>query len=114
MIEAIIHAVQSGKRARHLRARPCSHATLSFSADSSRARRLAGLYRASDTVAEAQKPGVIGAAFGTLYCVARTVGEHYRMPDVGIGFQLWGLTRGQWLSIGMLAVAGAFFSLGLL
>jgi phosphatidylglycerol:prolipoprotein diacylglycerol transferase len=52
-----------------------------------------------------QKPGVIGGWFGVLYCTARIIGEQFRMPDVQIGFQLWGLTRGQWLSIGLLAVA---------
>lgn len=52
-----------------------------------------------------QKPGVISAWFGTLYCTARIIGEQFRMPDVQIGFQLWGLTRGQWLSIAMLSVA---------
>jgi phosphatidylglycerol:prolipoprotein diacylglycerol transferase len=55
-----------------------------------------------------QKPGVIAASFGCLYCAARIFGEQFRMPDVGIGFQLWGLTRGQWLSIAMLAVGLAF------
>ena len=56
-----------------------------------------------------QKPGVIAAAFGSLYCVARIIGEQFRMPDVGIGFEALGLTRGQWISIGMLAVGIAFF-----
>ncbi|MBX3022733.1 MAG: prolipoprotein diacylglyceryl transferase [Bdellovibrionales bacterium] len=52
-----------------------------------------------------QKPGVIGGWFGVLYCIARIVGEQFRMPDAQIGFQLLGLTRGQWLSIGFLAFA---------
>jgi phosphatidylglycerol:prolipoprotein diacylglycerol transferase len=52
-----------------------------------------------------QKPGVVGGWFGVLYCVARIIGEQYRMPDAQIGFQLFGLTRGQWLSIGLLLVA---------
>ncbi len=56
-----------------------------------------------------QKPGMIAAAFGSLYCVARIIGEQFRMPDIGIGFQALGLTRGQWISIGMLAVGIAFF-----
>jgi len=54
-----------------------------------------------------QKPGVIGMWFGTLYCGARIIGEQFRMPDAHIGFQLWGLTRGQWLSIAMLLTAVA-------
>lgn len=52
-----------------------------------------------------QKPGVIGGWFGVLYCVARIIGEQFRMPDAHIGFQLFGLTRGQWLSIGLLLIA---------
>lgn len=52
-----------------------------------------------------QKPGVIACWFGTLYCAARIVGEQFRMPDAHIGFELFGLTRGQWLSIGMLVAA---------
>lgn len=52
-----------------------------------------------------QKPGVIGGWFGVLYCVARIIGEQFRMPDAQIGFQLWGLTRGQWLSIGFVLFA---------
>lgn len=52
-----------------------------------------------------QKPGVVAGWFGALYCLARIVGEQFRMPDVQIGFQLFGLTRGQWLSIAMLTVA---------
>jgi len=52
-----------------------------------------------------QKPGVVAGWFGFWYCVARIIGEEYRMPDVQLGFQLWGLTRGQWLSIALLATA---------
>lgn len=56
-----------------------------------------------------RKPGTIGAMFGILYSLARILGEQYRMPDVQLGFQLWGLTRGQWLSVAMLAVGVGFF-----
>ncbi len=52
-----------------------------------------------------RKPGVIGIMFGVLYSIARIIGEQFRMPDPQIGFQLLGLTRGQWLSIGLLALA---------
>lgn len=52
-----------------------------------------------------QKPGVISAWFGTLYCSARIIGEQFRLPDAHIGFQWLGLTRGQWLSIALLAVS---------
>jgi phosphatidylglycerol:prolipoprotein diacylglycerol transferase len=49
-----------------------------------------------------RKPGVVGAWFLTLYAVARIFCEQFRLPDAEIGFQLLGLTRGQWLSIGMI------------
>ncbi len=52
-----------------------------------------------------QKTGVISGWFGVLYCLARIVGEQFRMPDPHIGFQLFGLTRGQWLSFAVLGVA---------
>lgn len=52
-----------------------------------------------------QKPGVISGWFGVLYCVARIIGEQFRMPDAHLGFQLFGLTRGQWLSLGFLMAA---------
>lgn len=52
-----------------------------------------------------RKPGVISAWFGLLYCAARIIGEQFRMPDAHLGFQALGLTRGQWLSIGMIVVA---------
>ncbi len=55
-----------------------------------------------------QKPGVISGWFGIIYAIARIIGEQFRMPDAHIGFQLLGLTRGQWLSIGMLAAAIAW------
>lgn len=49
-----------------------------------------------------RKPGVIASTFVCLYAVVRICTEQFRMPDVGIGFQWLGLTRGQWLSIVML------------
>lgn len=52
-----------------------------------------------------QKPGVIGAVFGVLYCIMRVIGEQFRMPDAHIGFDVLGLSRGQWLSIGMIVIA---------
>lgn len=48
-----------------------------------------------------RKPGFIAATFVLLYAIVRIVDEHFRMPDVQIGFQWLGLTRGQWLSIAM-------------
>ncbi len=56
-----------------------------------------------------QKPGVVGGWFGVLYCVARIIGEQFRLPDAHIGYQFLGLTRGQWISFGFLA-----FSVGYL
>lgn len=54
-----------------------------------------------------RKVGVLSGWFGILYALARIIGEQYRLPDQGIGFQLFGLTRGQWLSFGMLAAGVA-------
>lgn len=55
-----------------------------------------------------QKMGVISGWFGILYSAARILGEQYRMPDAHIGFQLFGLTRGQWLSIALILIAIAY------
>jgi len=55
-----------------------------------------------------RKPGVIGAVFLTLYAVMRIIGEQFRMPDAHIGYQIFGLTRGQVISIGMLIAAAIF------
>ncbi len=52
-----------------------------------------------------QRPGVISACFALFYCIARIIGEEFRMPDAHIGFQALGLTRGQWLSIALAIVA---------
>jgi phosphatidylglycerol:prolipoprotein diacylglycerol transferase len=52
-----------------------------------------------------RKPGVIGSWFLILYSIGRIVDEMFRMPDAHIGYQLFDLTRGQWLSLAML-VAG--------
>jgi len=51
-----------------------------------------------------QKPGVICGLFFSCYSLVRIFGEQFRMPDAQIGFGLWGLTRGQWLSFGLLAL----------
>lgn len=57
-----------------------------------------------------RKPGVLSAWFGILYALARIFGEQFRMPDAQIGFQALGLTRGQWLSFGMLAASLALLA----
>src|SRR5690606_33488852 len=51
-----------------------------------------------------RKPGVIGAIFFVVYATMRIIVEEFRMPDAHIGYQLFGLTRGQWLSVGLLGV----------
>lgn len=55
-----------------------------------------------------KKPGMIAATFIVTYALVRIAGEQFRMPDAHIGFQALGLTRGQWLSIGMLLIGFAF------
>ncbi len=55
-----------------------------------------------------RKPGVISAVFGVGYAIARIIGEQFRLPDRDIGFEALGLTRGQWLSIAMLAMTILF------
>ncbi len=58
-----------------------------------------------------QKPrplGFITGCFGLCYSIARIIGEAYRMPDLSIGFQWLGLTRGQWLSIAFIILSMYF------
>lgn len=58
-----------------------------------------------------QKPrplGFVTGCFGLFYSIARIIGEAYRMPDLGIGFQWLNLTRGQWLSIAFIAISILF------
>ena len=51
-----------------------------------------------------RKPGVITGWFFTLYALVRIMSEQFRMPDPQIGFQIFGLTRGQILSILMFVI----------
>ncbi|MBS1971002.1 MAG: prolipoprotein diacylglyceryl transferase [Bdellovibrionales bacterium] len=51
-----------------------------------------------------RKPGFIAASFIILYALVRIGDEYFRMPDIQIGYQWLGLTRGQWLSIGMFGI----------
>ena len=55
-----------------------------------------------------RRPGFIAGAFFIIYPLARFIGESYRLPDIGIGFQMFGLTRGQWLSVFMVIFGGIF------
>jgi phosphatidylglycerol:prolipoprotein diacylglycerol transferase len=57
-----------------------------------------------------RKPGVVGAWWVILYATARIVGEQFREPDRAIGFERFGLTRGQWLSLAMLGVGVALLA----
>lgn len=54
---------------------------------------------------KARRPGFIAGSCVVLYSIVRIIDEQFRTPDAHIGYQLFDLTRGQWLSIGML-VAG--------
>ncbi len=51
---------------------------------------------------KARKPGFVAGSFIIIYAIVRICDEQFRMPDAHIGYQLFGLTRGQWLSIAML------------
>lgn len=51
-----------------------------------------------------RKPGVIAALCVIFYAIIRIVDEHFRMPDVQIGFDYMGLTRGQLLSAVMFVI----------
>lgn len=57
--------------------------------------------------------GILALTFLFGYTLARFVVEFYRQPDAHIGFLLFGLSMGQWLSIAMLigsAVTAVLFS----
>lgn len=47
------------------------------------------------------KPGVVAAWFALVYAPMRIINEFFRQPDEQIGFDALGLTRGQWLSVGL-------------
>ncbi len=49
-----------------------------------------------------RKPGVIVAWGMIVYAMARIGNEFFREPDAGIGYQALGMTRGQWLTTGVL------------
>ncbi len=52
-----------------------------------------------------RKPGIITGIFLVGYAIVRIFNEQFRMPDAHIGYQLFDLTRGQWLSIGLLFIS---------
>lgn len=53
---------------------------------------------------KSRTPGFIAGSFVICYAAVRIFNEMFRQPDLQLGFQLFGLTRGQWLSIAMMAV----------
>lgn len=57
-----------------------------------------------------RKAGMVTAIFFILYAIVRIIGEQFRLPDAQIGYQLLGLTRGQWLSVGLLIVGAVLFA----
>jgi len=50
-----------------------------------------------------RKPLVVASWFCIVYAGVRIFGEQFREPDDHIGFDALGLTRGQWLSVGLMA-----------
>lgn len=52
-----------------------------------------------------RKPGVVLSWFGIVYAIVRIIDEYWRQPDSFIGYEWLHLTRGQWLSIGLLIVS---------
>ncbi len=56
--------------------------------------------------------GMLTGVFMIAYAALRIVGEQFREPDVGIAFT-WGLTRGQFLSLFMFGIGGAFVAYSL-
>lgn len=55
-----------------------------------------------------RRPGFIAGCFLIFYSIFRISDEYFRMPDAHIGFQMFGLTRGQILSIVMLGIGLVF------
>ncbi len=55
-----------------------------------------------------KKLGFIASTFGLLYSIARVSDEFFRMPDAHLGLQLFDLSRGQWLSIGLALISLTF------
>ncbi|MBW7965119.1 prolipoprotein diacylglyceryl transferase [Bradyrhizobium sp. BR 10261] len=53
-----------------------------------------------------KRPGMILGSFILIYGLTRIIGEHFREPDVQLGYLWGGLTMGMLLSIPMLLVGG--------
>ena len=57
------------------------------------------------------KPGMIAGICAVCYGVMRILGEQFRTPDAHLGFRALNMTRGQWLSVFMLACLAIYFVL---
>jgi phosphatidylglycerol---prolipoprotein diacylglyceryl transferase len=60
-----------------------------------------------------RKPFVVCGTFGLVYGLVRILGEQFREPDLHIGYDWLGLTRGQWLSIGLVITGVVLIVIGL-
>lgn len=58
-----------------------------------------------------RRPGIIAGLFCIGYGGVRLINELFRQPDQEIGFQLWGLTRGQWLSVPLVLLGVLFLQI---
>ncbi|MFZ4572952.1 MAG: prolipoprotein diacylglyceryl transferase [Phycisphaerales bacterium] len=59
-----------------------------------------------------RSPGVIAASFLIIYGAGRIITEFWRLPDADLALQrIAGLSRGQWLSAGMILIGGAALAL---
>lgn len=57
-----------------------------------------------------RNPGLVCALCVTVYSIGRFCGEYFRMPDAHLGLRALELSRGQWLSLWMLAVGLTLFT----
>jgi phosphatidylglycerol:prolipoprotein diacylglycerol transferase len=108
-IELVISAIQNGNE--HVRSTLGLELTARYPSQLIEA-TLEGLLLFLITVffwRKPRKPGVVGAVWLSSYALVRILGEQFRMPDAQIGFQLFGLTRGQWLSIAMLFASAVLY-----
>lgn len=105
MINNVIQAIESGNEA--VRSALGPHLTPRYPSQLIEA-VLEGLFTFAVTFLfwrKPRKPGVAGSVWLTTYLLVRIVGEQFRLPDAEIGYQIFGLTRGQVLSFGMLTIA---------
>ncbi len=55
-----------------------------------------------------QKAGLVGAYFLFAFGFLQILVEQFRMPDANVGYDLFSLTRGQWLSLVLIVIGGLF------